>query len=73
MLAHWKVFCKNKCLSESDIIATVFKTLSTNRHDILHKVNPKRPGLLGVVLFGEIKFVLSNFLSSEDLSTSYES
>jgi hypothetical protein len=36
-------------------------------------VNPKRPGLLGGVLFGEMKFVLSNFLSSEDLSISYES
>ena len=31
-------------------------------------VNPKEPGL-----FGEMKFVLSNFLSNEDLSISYES
>ena len=35
--------------------------------------NPKRPRLLGGVLFGEMKFVLSNFLSNEDLSISYES
>ena len=36
-------------------------------------LNPKRPRLLGGVLFGEMKFVLSNFFSSEDLSISYES
>ena len=36
-------------------------------------LNPKRPGLLEGVLFGEMKFVLSNFLSSENLSISYES
>ena len=36
-------------------------------------LNPKRPGLLEGVLFGEMKFVLLNFLSSEDLSISYES
>ena len=30
--------------------------------------NPKRCGLFGGVLFGEMKFVLSNCLSSEDLS-----
>jgi hypothetical protein len=30
--------------------------------------DPKRPGLLGGVLYGEMKFVLSNFFSSEDLS-----
>ena len=35
--------------------------------------NPKRCRLLGGVLFGEMKFVLSNFLSSEDLSISYKS
>ena len=35
--------------------------------------NPKRWGLLGGVLFREMKFVLSNFLSNEDLSISYES
>ena len=29
--------------------------------------------LLGGVLFGEMKFVLLNFLSNEDLSISYES
>ena len=34
---------------------------------------PKRCGLLGGVLFGKMKFVLSNFLSSEDLSISYKS
>ena len=37
------------------------------------EVNPKRCGLLGGILFREMKFVLSNFLSSEDLSISYES
>jgi hypothetical protein len=31
------------------------------------RVNPKRPGLLGGVLFGEMKFVLSNVLSSEEV------
>ena len=36
-------------------------------------LNPTEPGLLGGGLFGEMKFVLSNFLSSEDLSISYES
>ena len=36
-------------------------------------INPKRHGLLGGVFFGEMKFVLSNFLSNEDLSISYES
>ena len=36
-------------------------------------INPKRPGLLGGELFGEMKFVLSNPLSSEDVSISYES
>ena len=34
-------------------------------------LNPKRCGLLGGVFFGEMKFVLSNFLSNEDLSISY--
>ena len=38
-----------------------------------YRFNPKRCGLLGGVLFGEMKFVLSNFLSNEDLSISYES
>ena len=32
--------------------------------------NPKRCGLFGGVLFGEMKFVLSNFFSGEDLSIS---
>ena len=36
-------------------------------------INPKIPGLFWGVLFGEMKFVLSNCLSSEDLSISYES
>ena len=36
-------------------------------------VNPKRPGLFWGVLFGEMKFVLSNFLSNENLSISYKS
>ena len=31
-------------------------------------LNLKTPGLFGGVLFGEMKFVLSNFLSSENLS-----
>jgi hypothetical protein len=35
--------------------------------------NSKRPGLVGGVLFGEMKFVLLIFLSSEDLIISYES
>ena len=38
-----------------------------------HHFNPKNCGLLGGVFFGETKFVLSNFLSNEDLSSSYES
>ena len=38
-----------------------------------YSLTPKRPGLLEGVLFGEMKFVLSNFLSREDLSISYES
>ena len=36
-------------------------------------LNPKRCGLFGGVLLREMKFVLSNCLSSEDLSISYES
>ena len=36
-------------------------------------LNPKNCGLLGGVFFGEMKFVLSNFLLNEDLSSSYES
>ena len=36
-------------------------------------LNPKRCGLFGGGLFGEMKFVLSNCLSSEALSISYES
>ena len=36
----------------------------------LLRLNPKRCGLLGGVLFGEMKFVLSNFFSGEDLSIS---
>jgi hypothetical protein len=36
-------------------------------------INHKKCGLLGGVLFGEMKFVLSNFLSNENLSISYES
>ena len=44
------------------------------RKQICYKyLNPKRCGLFGGVLFGEMKFVLSNCLSSEDLSISYES
>ena len=35
--------------------------------------HPKRTGLLVGILFGKMKFVLSNFLSKEDLSISYES
>ena len=35
--------------------------------------NLKRCGLFGGVFLGETKFVLSNFLSNEDLSISYES
>ena len=35
--------------------------------------NPKTRGLLGSIFFGEMKFALSNFLSDEDLSISYES
>ena len=35
--------------------------------------NPKRPGLFLDVLFGEMKFVLSNCVSSQDLSILYES
>ena len=36
-------------------------------------LNPKTCGLLGSVFFGEMKFVLSNFLSNKVLSISYES
>ena len=39
----------------------------------LSPFNPKRCGLLGGVLFGEMKFVLSNFCSCDDLSIPYES
>jgi hypothetical protein len=35
--------------------------------------NPNGCGLFGGVLFREMKFVLSNYLSNEDLSISYES
>ena len=35
-------------------------------------INPNEPAF-GKVFFGERKFVLSNFLSNEDLSISYES
>ena len=42
-------------------------------HEFLAILNSKTHGLLGGVFFGEIRFVLSNFLSSEDLSISYES
>jgi hypothetical protein len=41
--------------------------------DSWQKFNPKQCGLLGGVLFREMKFILSNFLSNEDLSVSYES
>ena len=37
------------------------------------ELNPKQCGLFGGVLFGEMKFILSNFLSNEVLSISYES
>ena len=39
---------------------------------MLFALNPKQSGLFGGVLFREMKFVLSNFLSNEDLSCSYE-
>ena len=39
----------------------------------ISRINPKWCRLFGGVLFGEMKFVLSNFLSNEDLSISYES
>jgi hypothetical protein len=45
-----------------------------HRHKVIKtNLNPKRCGLFGGVLFGEMKFVLSSFLSNEDLSISYES
>ena len=37
------------------------------------RVNPLRPEWPGRSFLGEMKFVLSNFLSNEDLSISYES
>jgi hypothetical protein len=47
----------------------LLSTLDSKITDMPKKIyGPKRPGLLGGVLFGEMKFVLSNFLSSEDLS-----
>ena len=51
---------------------TIKIAYSTTRNMEQH-INPKRPELLRGVLFGEMKFVLSNFLSNEDLSISYES
>ena len=52
----------------SDVTAINFFTIYC-----IYSFNPKRPGLLGGVLFGEMQFVLSNCLLSEDLSISYES
>ena len=55
---------------------SVTRLIKYNNFDLFAStisINPKRPRLLEGVLFGEMKFVLSNFLSSEDLSISYES
>ena len=50
-------------------LSFIFIQANLTNHIVL---NPKRCGLFGVVHFGEMKFVLSNFLSNEDLSISYE-
>ena len=52
-------------------ICIFMETVATNQDVLLF--NPKNCGLLGGVFFGETKFALSNFLSNEDLSSSYES
>ena len=36
-------------------------------------LNPKTRGIFGSIFFVEMKFALSNFLSNENLSISYES
>ena len=43
------------------------------QNSLLSWLTPKRPGLMGGVILREIKFVLSNFLSSEDPIISYKS
>ena len=55
------------------IVAGVGKVLIYKSSCELSLFNPKNCGLLGGVFFGETKFVLSNFLSNEDLSILYES
>ena len=49
------------------------KRASYDECNDLFSIYPKRCGLLGGVLFGKMKFVLSNFLSNENLSISFES
>ena len=49
------------------------RTMSVQVWQSLLFLNPKWCGLFGGVLFGEMKFFLSNFLSNENLSSSYES
>ena len=67
VLTYYYILGKSVCVFSHDIEQTkVLNTLPT-------VFNPKRCGLLGGVFFGEIKFVVSNFLSNEDLSISYES
>ena len=74
----WKMICEHPFSPEiiSSHYDTIFYTLHTyieTSHFEKHVLNPKWCGLLGGVLFGEMKFVLSNFLSNEDLSISNES
>ena len=59
--------------THSDIYSACFWLLSAALWKIITALNPKKPGLFGGVRFGEMKFVLSNFLSSENLSISYKS
>ena len=57
----------------STIMPNPFRSSNGIFECLQYILNPKNCGLLGGVFFGETKFVLSNFLSNEDLSSSYES
>ena len=70
VIAHWTL--------DQKVLEKFLTLLSKNKggkmfYLIKYDPNPKWCGLLGGVLFGEMKFVLSIFLSNEDLSISYKS
>ena len=71
---HYESEKKGKNLKNFKTIFASFKSMVQVKFGLLAMyINHKQCWLLGGVLFREIKFVLSNFLSDEDLSISYES